>query len=192
MGCPIRTPRDQRPLAASPGFSQRATSFIASWRQGIHPMPFSCSSRTHAPAALCKHAGARALKPRHAQKPSTAQNHARQPTAPVPRQSPHSAHTQNALNAMAKPSLEARAARAAPNPRSDTQAKPATDPPADPAKPLARPSKTHRSVLRVQNAPEPDSQSAKNTTHQAPSAKPRPTAVIQRLKPKPDLSPVSP
>ncbi len=43
VGCPIRTPRDQRPLAASPGFSQRATSFIASWRQGIHPMPFSCS-----------------------------------------------------------------------------------------------------------------------------------------------------
>jgi hypothetical protein len=43
VGCPIRTPRDQRLLAAPPRFSQRATSFIASWRQGIHQMPFSCS-----------------------------------------------------------------------------------------------------------------------------------------------------
>jgi hypothetical protein len=34
---------DQRLLAASHGFSQRATSFIASWYQGIHRMPFSCS-----------------------------------------------------------------------------------------------------------------------------------------------------
>ncbi len=44
MGCPIRTPRDQRPLAAPPRFSQRATSFIASWCQGIHQMPFSYSN----------------------------------------------------------------------------------------------------------------------------------------------------
>ena len=43
VGCPIRTSRDQSLLAAPPGFSQRATSFIASWRQGIHQMPFSCS-----------------------------------------------------------------------------------------------------------------------------------------------------
>ena len=43
VGCPIRTPRDQSLLAAPPGFSQRATSFIASWCQGIHRMPFSCS-----------------------------------------------------------------------------------------------------------------------------------------------------
>lgn len=34
---------DQSLLAAPHGFSQRATSFIASWRQGIHRMPFSCS-----------------------------------------------------------------------------------------------------------------------------------------------------
>ena len=46
VGCPIRTPRDQSLLAAPPGFSQRATSFIASWRQGIHQMPFSCSQHT--------------------------------------------------------------------------------------------------------------------------------------------------
>ena len=38
-GCPIRRSRDQRSLASPPGFSQRATSFIASWRQGIHQMP---------------------------------------------------------------------------------------------------------------------------------------------------------
>lgn len=42
-GCPIRKPTDQRLLAAPRGFSQRATSFIASWCQGIHRMPFSCS-----------------------------------------------------------------------------------------------------------------------------------------------------
>ncbi len=41
MGCPIRRSRDQRSLASPPGFSQRATSFIASWRQGIHQMPLS-------------------------------------------------------------------------------------------------------------------------------------------------------
>ncbi len=40
VGCPIRTSTDQRLLAAPRGFSQRATSFIASWCQGIHRMPF--------------------------------------------------------------------------------------------------------------------------------------------------------
>ena len=39
MGCPIRRSRDQRALASTPGFSQRATSFIASRCQGIHQMP---------------------------------------------------------------------------------------------------------------------------------------------------------
>jgi hypothetical protein len=43
VGCPIRISTDQSLLAAPHGFSQRATSFIASWRQGIHRMPFSCS-----------------------------------------------------------------------------------------------------------------------------------------------------
>jgi hypothetical protein len=43
VGFPIRTSTDQRLLAAPHGFSQRATSFIASWCQGIHRMPFSCS-----------------------------------------------------------------------------------------------------------------------------------------------------
>jgi hypothetical protein len=48
VGCPIRTSTDQRLLAAPRGFSQRATSFIASWCQGIHRMPFSCSNFHHA------------------------------------------------------------------------------------------------------------------------------------------------
>jgi hypothetical protein len=39
VGCPIRRSRDQRALASPPGFSQRATSFIASRCQGIHQMP---------------------------------------------------------------------------------------------------------------------------------------------------------
>ncbi len=43
-GCPIRTSADQRSLASPRGFSQRATSFIASWRQGIHRTPLSRST----------------------------------------------------------------------------------------------------------------------------------------------------
>jgi hypothetical protein len=39
-GCPIRTFLDQNLLAVPQDFSQRATSFIASWCQGIHRMPF--------------------------------------------------------------------------------------------------------------------------------------------------------
>ena len=39
MGFPIRKSADQRVLAPPRGFSQRATSFIASQCQGIHQMP---------------------------------------------------------------------------------------------------------------------------------------------------------
>src|SRR4051794_33748368 len=46
-GFPIRTSADQRSLASPRGFSQRATSFIASWRQGIHRTPFSHSPSPH-------------------------------------------------------------------------------------------------------------------------------------------------
>jgi hypothetical protein len=57
VGCPIRRPRDHRSLASPPGFSQRATSFIASQCQGIHQMPFllfdprtaSCATLAGAP-----------------------------------------------------------------------------------------------------------------------------------------------
>ena len=45
-GCPIRRSSDQSLLAAPQGFSQRATSFIASWRQGIHQMPLLSSTPT--------------------------------------------------------------------------------------------------------------------------------------------------
>ena len=49
VGCPIRISTDQSLLAAPHGFSQRATSFIASWCQGIHRMPLSRSKQpTHA------------------------------------------------------------------------------------------------------------------------------------------------
>jgi hypothetical protein len=62
VGCPIRISTDQRLLAAPRGFSQRATSFIASWCQGIHRMPFLYSiSRTRS----------RRSEPHHAQKPSS-------------------------------------------------------------------------------------------------------------------------
>jgi hypothetical protein len=46
VGCPIRRSSDQSLLAAPQGFSQRATSFIASWRQGIHQMPLLPSTPT--------------------------------------------------------------------------------------------------------------------------------------------------
>jgi hypothetical protein len=45
VGCPIRRSEDQRALAPPLGFSQRATSFIASRCQGIHQMPFTCCAR---------------------------------------------------------------------------------------------------------------------------------------------------
>ncbi len=39
LGCPIRRFTDQRLLAAPRDLSQLATSFIASWHQGIHHKP---------------------------------------------------------------------------------------------------------------------------------------------------------
>jgi hypothetical protein len=39
VGCPIRKSMDQSLFAAPHGLSQRTTSFIASYRQGIHQMP---------------------------------------------------------------------------------------------------------------------------------------------------------
>ena len=51
MGFPIRTSADQRSLASPRGFSQRATSFIASWRQGIHRTLLSRSIHHQRPYA---------------------------------------------------------------------------------------------------------------------------------------------
>ena len=56
VGCPIRISTDQSLLAAPHGFSQRATSFIASWCQGIHRMPFSRSIVPHAQKPATAHA----------------------------------------------------------------------------------------------------------------------------------------
>ena len=67
VGCPIRISTDQRLLAAPRGFSQRATSFIASWCQGIHRMPFLYSISRTRPPKVRPWAGA----PHHAQKPSS-------------------------------------------------------------------------------------------------------------------------
>ena len=46
MGCPIRISAGLRLLAPHRSFSQRATSFIASQRQGIHRMPFETLDRS--------------------------------------------------------------------------------------------------------------------------------------------------
>ncbi len=64
VGCPIRISTDQRLLAAPHGFSQRATSFIASWCQGIHRMPL-LRSITRAPAAPTKHGGHPIMRRNH-------------------------------------------------------------------------------------------------------------------------------
>ena len=69
-GCPIRISTDQSLLAAPHGFSQRATSFIASWCQGIHRMPLI-------------HSILQCARPR-----DTA--HTARPDAPSPRQDPGS------------------------------------------------------------------------------------------------------
>ncbi len=50
-GCPIRISADQRVLAPPRSFSQRATSFIASQCQGIHPMPLKRLISARQPAS---------------------------------------------------------------------------------------------------------------------------------------------
>jgi hypothetical protein len=55
VGCPIRRSPDQSLLAAPRGLSQRATSFIASWRQGIHQMPLLSSTPTSDNRTLAPH-----------------------------------------------------------------------------------------------------------------------------------------
>ena len=73
VGCPIRRSRDHRSLASPPGFSQRATSFIASQCQGIHQMPFlrlilgdSKAQPTLPPSAKPPRTGAKPNPARHA------------------------------------------------------------------------------------------------------------------------------
>ena len=45
MGFPIRKSSDQRLLTASRSLSQFPTSFIGTWRQGIHRKPLVASPR---------------------------------------------------------------------------------------------------------------------------------------------------
>ena len=58
MGCPIRTPVDQRFFAAPHGFSQLSTSFIAIACLGIHRTPLltcpcmACTNIVHATQAM--------------------------------------------------------------------------------------------------------------------------------------------
>ncbi len=49
-GFPIRKSMDQSLFAAPHGLSQRITSFIASYRQGIHQMPFKTLDRPYTKA----------------------------------------------------------------------------------------------------------------------------------------------
>jgi hypothetical protein len=77
-GCPIRTSADQRSLASPRGFSQRATSFIASWCQGIHRTPFSylsTTARTQDPAAPPGHNTNHHMSNRTAATPRTLTTH---------------------------------------------------------------------------------------------------------------------
>ena len=63
VGFPIRKSADQRLLASPRSLSQRATSFIASWRQGIHRTLLSRSSEPHMPTRRTK-PHARSVQPK--------------------------------------------------------------------------------------------------------------------------------
>ena len=68
MGCPIRRSVDQRLFAPSHSISQRTTSFIASYRQGIHQMPLSHLIALISNAHLClpdRRIRRRMLRPGH-------------------------------------------------------------------------------------------------------------------------------
>jgi hypothetical protein len=64
VGFPIRKSADQRSLASPRGLSQRATSFIASWRQGIHRTPLTRSRSAAAARTQDQAAPVRTRPPR--------------------------------------------------------------------------------------------------------------------------------
>ena len=78
-GCPIRRSSDQSLLAAPQGLSQRATSFIASRRQGIHQMPFSHSPRPSG-KNRCQRPDVKKPRCRKTSEPMTAATDSRPPT----------------------------------------------------------------------------------------------------------------
>ncbi len=179
MGCPIRTSRDQSLLAAPPGFSQRATSFIASWRQGIHQMPFSCSNPSQRPAGR--------QQTYHAQEPSTPPAHGtrRTPNPTTGQYASSTQHTFTPLNTAAAPALSHPAIPS----RRQRHALGQTPMPAQPRTPRHRPQPGMRQAharprppempCASRDAPEPDSQSAKN--------KPTPNRGTQATPPTPAL-----
>ena len=67
---------DQSLLAAPHGFSQRATSFIASWRQGIHRMPL-LRSTAPSPSQPAKARSRHAQEPSMPSRPQAGQHHAK-------------------------------------------------------------------------------------------------------------------
>jgi hypothetical protein len=87
VGCPIRRSRDHRSLASPPGFSQRATSFIASQCQGIHQMPFFALDHRRnivPPHKTAAHRG-KTQSPRSRRNgvaPDTATSHSHEDTSP--------------------------------------------------------------------------------------------------------------
>ena len=136
MGCPIRTPRDQSLLAAPPGFSQRATSFIASWRQGIHQMPFSYSNQ-NPPCTGTIHATYT-----HASQHTQGRIKAPNPTAS---HTHHSAHIMTSLNTAATPAISHAVLR------QHTLGQ--TPMPAQPRTPTHNPEPTHTKGARGQSHP---------------------------------------
>ena len=117
-----------------------------------------CPSLAHTPHAPLQ---ARAYpKPRHAQEPSTASSSKQSQATAKPSLSTHSKNALNAMTSLAskpKPLTQPRTPGQTPRPSPPRTA------PASPVQWLAPPNKTRRAVPRVQNAPEPDSQSTKNT-----------------------------
>lgn len=89
---------------------------------------------------------------------------------PRPTAKPLTQHThKNALNAATDPALRPKPLAQPRTPGQTPRPNPSRTP-SSPAQTLARPDETHRDVLRVQNAPEPDSQSIKNNRTHASTA----------------------
>ena len=89
-GFPIRKSTDQRVLAPPRGLSQRATSFIASVRQGIHQMPLktldptkSITSREKSPS-ISQREMARIAEPAPAKRPAPSLNETHQTSIVAP------------------------------------------------------------------------------------------------------------
>ncbi len=92
VGCPIRRSADHRALAPPRGLSQRATSFLASRRQGIHPMPSLRSPRPGPGTLAAPNAGT----PEHT--PPTVDRHRTSRSDRTARRRPHPARRPEATS----------------------------------------------------------------------------------------------